>query len=101
MNVPEIEKEKDETFGEDKIETLENDGTQGQTSQVDTPTPLAQDQDATKIKETENDKSKETNLTSKVKDLVANQALVTLPKSRTPSSQTLHRPRIDATPLHF
>lgn len=31
VNVPKIDKEKDEIVGEDNIETLENDGTQGQT----------------------------------------------------------------------
>ena len=46
-------------------------------------------QGATKIKKVEKEKPEETNITPKPKELEAIQALVTLPESGTPSSQTL------------
>lgn len=40
-------------------------------------------------------------MTQKPKELAKIQALVTLPKSRTPSSQTLQKPSTNATLLQF
>lgn len=93
--------DKVEIVGQDKVETPVNDGTQSQTGQVDVPTPLAKDQGATEISEEDKDKSEETSLTPKPKELEAIQALVTLPELGTPSSQTLHKLSTNATPLQF
>ena len=100
-NVQEPKKGKVETIGEDKVETPINDGRQSQKGQANTPTPLAQDQGATEIKEVEKDKFEETNSTPKPKKLVAIQALVILPELVTPSNKILQRPSIDSTPLQF
>lgn len=78
-NEQEIEKDKVKTVGEDKVETPEKDGTQSQTGLVDTPAPPTQDQGATKTTEVEKEKSEETSLTLKPKELLAIQVLVTLP----------------------
>lgn len=83
------------------METPVNNETQSQTGQVDAPAPLAQDQGAIQINEVENDKPKENNLTPKMKELAAIQALIPLPESGTPSSQTLQRLSIDAKPFQF
>lgn len=79
QNVQEPKKDKVETVREDKVETPVNDGTPSQIGQVDVPAPPAQVQGAIEIKMIEKDKSKETNVTTKLKELEAIQALVTLP----------------------
>ena len=73
----------------DKVETLENEGTQGQVGEVDTLIPQAQDQGVTGTTEEEKDKTEESSLMPKPKELLAIQAQVTLLESSTPSSQTL------------
>lgn len=83
------------------METPVTNETQSQTSQVDSFAPPTQEQVVIQINEAEKDKLEETNLTPKLKELATIQALVTLPESGTPSSQTLQRPSIDATPLQF
>ena len=83
------------------METQVTNEKKSQIGQVDSPAPLAQEQGAIQINEAEQQKPKETNLTPKLNELEAIQALVTLPESGTPSIQTLQRPSIVETPLRL
>ena len=49
--------------------------------------------------EKEKDETEELGMTTKPKEKLAIQTLVTLPKIATPPSQALHRPSIEAIPL--
>lgn len=94
-----VKENKGETFREQKVDIVENEGTQAQTGQDDTPTPIAQVQGATKKVEPVKDRIEEIDLTKKLEEQLAIQTLVTLPGTATPPIQALHRPSIEAIPL--
>lgn len=89
MNVHEIR--------EDKVETLENEGNQGQIGQENTSTPPTQDQSTTGTTQEEKDKTEELRLTSKPNEQLQIKALLTLLESITPPSQDIQRLSIDDT----
>ena len=67
--VQEPKKNKGEILGEDKVETLVNDGTPSQTIHVDVPAPPTKIQGAIEIREVEKDKLEEIELTPKMKEI--------------------------------
>lgn len=83
---------------------METQGTieaQSETGQIDLSAPPAQVQGASQGTMENRDKPEETELTPKLKEKVTIQALLTLPKSGTPSSHTLQKPSTDVTPLQI
>lgn len=87
--VAETTSDKVDTAEKDTVETQATTKEQSQTTQIILSAPLAQAQGASQNIMKHKDKPKETEMTPKVKEKVAIQALVTLPKSVTPSIHTL------------